>query len=396
MRAKRGGKFLWAMLFLVAAPARSAEMATIQHLFDGAMLPSVEVETLSHCDKVLPSAAIPKSGAARALPPAGKPFPAIRFEDRGRSFDLYDYLSDNRVAGLLVLKNGQVAFEDYELGAGPDTHWCSFSMAKSVASTLAGAALKDGAIASLDDPVTRYVPGLKGSVYDGVSVRTLLLMASGARWDETYTNPQSDRRKLLESQLSLKPGNIVDYMRTLPSAAPPGTRWNYSTGESFLIGAVVEGATHKRLADYLGEKIWGPAGMESDAAWWEESPGGMTLSGSGLSATLRDYARFGLFAAEGGKGVLPPGWFDEAGVPHKIGDAMVNYGYFWWILSQQEPIHTGAFRALGIFGQHIYVSPKQHLVIAVISARSKPSATDRLDISDEAFFAAVAKALQAW
>jgi len=371
-------------------------MATLANLYDGSMLPAVEVQTLSHCDKLLPSAPVHKSASPRALPSAGKPFPAIRFEDRGRAFDLYDYLAVNRVAGLLVLKNGQVAFEDYELGAGPDTHWCSFSVAKSVASTLAGAAVKDGAIASLDDPVTRYVPGLQGSAYDGVSVRTLLMMASGVQWDETYTNPNSDRRRLLDAQATLKPGTIVEFMSKLPRAVPAGTRWNYSTGESFLIGAVVEGATHKRLADYLTEKIWRPAGMESDATWWEESPGGMTLSGSGLSATLRDYARFGQYVLEGGKSMVPSGWFDEAGAPHKMGDAMVNYGYFWWVPPQDDSIHASAFRAQGIFGQFVYINPKQHLVIAVLSARSKPGSADRFEISDYSFFAAVARALQDW
>jgi len=177
--------------------------------------------------------------------------------------------------------------EDHELGTTPDTRWISFSMAKSISSTLVGAALKQGLIASIDDPVTKYVPGLKGGVYDAVSVRNLLQMASGVKWDETYTDPRSDRRKLLEEQLAGKPGTIVEYMKKLPRAGAPGTIWNYSTGESFLVGALIEGATHKPLAKYLSETLWSRLGMEQDATWWLESPGGMGLAGRGLGATLR-------------------------------------------------------------------------------------------------------------
>jgi CubicO group peptidase (beta-lactamase class C family) len=144
---------------------------------------------------------------------------------------------------MLVLKDGAIAFEDYELGIGPDTHWISFSMAKSIASTLVGVAVAEGSISSLDDPVVRYVPSLKGSAYDGVSVRQILTMSSGVRWDETYTDPQSDRRKVLELPLAVNPGAVLRYMGSLSRTAPPGSVWNYSTGETFVLGAVLEGAT---------------------------------------------------------------------------------------------------------------------------------------------------------
>jgi CubicO group peptidase (beta-lactamase class C family) len=380
-------------------------IAGARQVFDGAMLPGVEVNTFSHSDTLFPVNIVKRGSAVRPFTQAREALQTkvrqVHFQAQGRRFDLYDYLADDRVAGLLILKDGKVAMEDYELGAGPETRWISFSMAKSVSSTLVGAAIKQGLIASIDDPVTKYVPGLKGGVYDDVSVRNLLQMASGVKWDETYTDPRSDRRKLLEVQLAGKPGSIVTYMKALPRAGAPGTVWNYSTGESFLVGALIEGATHKPLATYLSETLWSKLGMEKDATWWLDSQGGMGLAGSGLGATLRDYARFGQFVLDDGviqqggraERVVPEGWFAEAGKAHMIGGKHVDYGYLWWPMEAGDPIHEGAFEAVGIFGQHIYINPREKLVIVVLSARPKPNA-DHSPVDDSDFFAAVARSLQ--
>jgi CubicO group peptidase (beta-lactamase class C family) len=319
----------------------------------------------------------------------------VQFEVDGKKYDLFDYLTLNRVSGLLVLKNGEVALEDYELGARPETRWASFSMAKSISSTLVGAALEDGLISSLDDPLTKYVPAFKGSAYDGVTVRNVLQMASGVRWDETYTDPNSDARKILEQQLLQKPGTVIRYMSQLPRAAEPGSTWNYSTGETYVVGALLEGATHRSLATYLSEKIWSQAGMEQNATWWLDAPNGLGLAGTGLGATLRDYGRFGLLVQEdgviNGKRMVPKGWFEDAGSPKVIGGKPVNYGYLWWPLPKGDPIQRNAFQAIGIFGQHLYINPAEKLVIVVLSARPKPTGSTVVD--DSAFFAAVAKAL---
>jgi CubicO group peptidase (beta-lactamase class C family) len=364
-------------------------------MYDGTVLPDVVVATLSHSERLLPVRTVHRGGSIRPLPRSTKPFPKMHFEDHGHDFDLYDYLAINRVAGLLILKDGEIVLEDYELGIGPKTHWLSFSMAKSISSTLVGAALADGLISSLDDPVVRYVPSLKGSAYDGVSVRQILTMSSGVRWDETYTDPKSDRRKMLQLQLAGKPGELLKYMGSLPRAAPPGSVWNYSTGETFVLGAVIEGATHRRLPDYLSEKIWSPAGMEQDATWWVDGPDGLAWAGSGIGATLRDYGRFGLIVTDqgrlNGQLIVPDGWFNEAGVPHRIAGKSVDYGYMWWIPPQTNLVHLGAFEAQGIFGQYIYINPRERLVIVVLSAQSKPESPMELD--DDAFFAAVATVL---
>ena len=389
------------MIFAMALMACSAvvqaqELAGARQVFDGKMLPKVEVATFEHSETLFPVKVVERKGPVRPLPAAAKSLANIQFEQVGNKFDLYDYLAYNRVAGLLILKDGKVAFEDYELGTGPETRWASFSMAKSVSSTLVGVAVQQGLIKSLDEPITQYLPELKGGAYEGVSIRSVLQMASGVKWDETYTDPNSDRRKLLEAQLKLKPGSILAYMNALQKAGAPGSVWTYSTGESFLVGALLERATHKALATYLSETLWSPLGMEKDATWWTESPGGMGLSGSGLGATLRDYGRFGLFVQQdgviNGKRIVPEGWFREAGSVHVIGGKPVDYGYFWWPVPAGDPIHQGAFEAIGIFGQHMYINPREKLVIVVLSALSKPNSSAHI-LDDVKFFAAAARAL---
>jgi CubicO group peptidase (beta-lactamase class C family) len=286
------------LISLAIAPLTAQTPADLRQMCDGAMRPDVAVVTFERSDLLFPVGVVSRGRNVRPLPRANSPLKNVHFEAHGKHYDLFDYLALNRVAGLLVLKNGRVAFEDYELGAGRNTNWASFSMAKSIASTLVGAALEDGLIASLDDPLTKYVPGLKNSAYDGVTVRNVLQMASGVKWNETYTDSHSDARKILEQQLLQKPGTVVQYMGALTRAAAPGSVWNYSTGETYLVGALLEGATHRSLAAYLSDKIWSRAGMEHDATWWLETPNGMGLAGTGLAATLRDHGRFGLLVQD--------------------------------------------------------------------------------------------------
>jgi CubicO group peptidase (beta-lactamase class C family) len=253
----------------------------------------------------------------------------------------------------------------------------SMSVVKSMTATLVGMAVKDGHIKSIDDPLTAYLPQFAGTAYDGVSVRNLLQMASGVAWNETYTDPASDRRAMLEAQIAQRPGAILELMARLDRATEPGTRWNYSTGETQVVGALVAAATGRTLADYLAEKIWIPFGMQRDATWWLDSPQGLEIGGSGLSATLRDYARFGLFMLNGGvidgAQTLPEGWIEAATTPKIVGGKRVDYGFMWW------PLDHGAYAAIGIFGQFVYVNPGKELVIAMWSAQPKPEGKDAID-----------------
>ncbi|MFC3051843.1 serine hydrolase domain-containing protein [Kordiimonas pumila] len=372
-------------------------IASLQDMFGGKMRPSVAVSTLMNSDQLFPTAKVARGDNAKPLAVSGTPFPAISFESHDRICDLNDYLTINRVAGLLVLKNGAVALENYEYGLNPDQHWASCSVAKSIASTLIGVAVKEGAIGSVDDPVTQYVPELVGSAYEGVSVRHVLMMASGVEWDETYIDPTSHRRRLLEATLSGGKGSIVGYMKTLKRACAPGIKSVYNTGESYIMGAILENATGMSGAQYLSEKLWSKLGMEQAAGWWLEAPGGMILAGSGICASLRDYGRFGQFVVDDGvvdgERLVPEGWFKEAGAPLLPAVQGYDYGYMWWVPDQNVPEHEGAFIAFGIYGQAIYVNPKKQLVIVTLCARSKPSSLNRVELDDDAFYAAVGRAL---
>ena len=270
------------------------------------------------------------------------------------------------------------------------------SIAKSITSTLIGAAVKQGRL-SLSDPVTRHVPALAGSAYEGASVRDVLMMSSGVRWDETYTNPASDRRKLLEAQISQVPGSAMALMRSLPRAAEPGTRNNYNTGETQVAGEILRSAVGRPLATYLSERIWSTVGMEADANWWLDSPDGIEIGGSGFSATLRDYGRFGLFilndGVAGGDSILPSGWIHEATSPKVLrGGNPLAYGYLWWPGTTAAGQRDHAFAALGIHGQHLYINPAAGVVIVVWGAQQKPTGGDPVD--DWAFFDAVVAALR--
>jgi CubicO group peptidase (beta-lactamase class C family) len=404
--------FIWAVTSLVALAVRPLSAAevdypherepigTVRHMYDGALTPDIAVNTFRNIDRLFPTRIVKHGVYVYPLPKAPVSLTELEFTSRGKTWDLVDYLAVNRVAGLLVLKDGAIALECYQYGNSERTRWMSMSVAKSITSTLIGAALKQGLIQSIENPITQYVPQLVGSAYESVSVRDILMMSSGVRWNETYTDPKSDRRRLLDIQIAQKPDAAIALMASLPRAAPPGTVNNYSTGETQIAGEALHTAIHRPLADYLSERIWARFGMEADAKWWLDSPNGREIAGSGFSARLRDYGRFGLYilngGVAGGEATLPDGWLAEAGSPKVLkGGKKLDYGYFWWPAwaTETHPDPEGAFSAIGIFGQFLYVNPKEHLVIVVWSARSKPEGRDIIDDMD--FFGAVAQRLHA-
>ena len=287
--------------------------------------------------------------------------------------DVDAYMDAQRAAALIIVHNGKVRLEKYAMDFGPDGRWTSFSVAKSFTSTLIGAAIQDGYIKSIDDMVSDYIPDLKGSAYDNVTIAQLLTMTSGVAWNEDYADPNSDVARF--NSHTAEPGMdvTVSYMRQLQAEAEPGTKWVYKTGETNLIGVLASSAANKPLAEYLSEKIWKPFGMQQDATWLLGSTG-HEISGCCVQAATRDYARFGLFmlggGIAGGKQVLPEGWITEA--THKQVDIGVpgrGYGYQWWTLDD------GAYMAQGILGQSIFIDPNRQLVIAANS--NWPQATDR-------------------
>ena len=328
------------------------------------------------------SRVVPAGGTPRPLPPG----PPLKL-----SLDVDTWMAGQRSAAVVVLHDGRLRLERYGLGFDANGRWTSFSVAKSITATLVGAAIRDGHIRSMDDKVSDYIADMKGSAYDDVSIRQLLTMTSGVRWNEDYGDPNSDVARFNNHKPEEGVDALVSYLRRLPREAPAGTRWLYSTGETNLVGILLAKATKRPLSDYLSEKIWQPAGMEQRATWILNRSG-KEISGCCIQAATRDFARFGQFVLEGarvnGQSIVPDGWLAEATTQQAgIGLPGQGYGYQWWTHAD------GSFSARGIFGQGIFIDPKRKLVVALNAnwggGASDPAAKE----SREAFYRAVQQAV---
>ena len=348
--------------------------------------PGNQAATFRHQDQIWPVRAIRRGGSERTLAPHARSLADLTYRLGGLSLSVGEYMARRRTAGLLVLKGGEVALERYGMGSGPESLWTSMSIAKSVTGTLAGAALHDGAIGSLDDPCDLYLPRLRGSAYAEVTIRNVLRMCSGVAWREDYdAGARSEVYRLGRAMGRRRPGAVLDLLCELPRARPQGAVFNYSTGDSCVLAAVVAAATGRPLADYLAERVWGPGGMEADGHWQLESEDGLELGGLGVSARLRDMGRFGLLMLEDGEArdgrrVLPRGWRDLAGRPDSAATAFGRlapgdpggYGYHWWATPPAPGVHAGVFAARGAFGQFLYINPGDQVVAAIQSAWREP------------------------
>ena len=314
-------------------------------------------------EKLTPAHEVKAGGAVRPLPPAtskkGLKMAALLKKPTE------DFMNTGDIVGVIVVRRGEILVEEYAHGFTERDRWTSFSVAKSFTSSLIGAALRDGSIESLDDQATRYVPELKGTAYDGVTIRHLLAMTSGVKWDENYSADNSDVVRLALGLGGDKNHDQLKELAKLPRKAEPGKSFAYKTGETNLLGIILMRATGKSLSDYLSEKIWKPCGME-ESAWWALDRQGRELAGCCLSLTLRDYARFGLFILEGGRAggtqVLPDDWLREA-----TRDQTKNkYGYQWRVLDKD------IFAATGIFGQMIAIDRSTNSLAVILSAWEGP------------------------
>ncbi len=334
---------------------------------------------------------LPVLAKSRVVPAGATPRPLPPGPPLALPLDVDAYMAGQRSAALLVLHDGRLRLERYGLGFDGSGRWTSFSVAKSITSTLVGAAVRNGHIRSMDDKVSDYLPAMKGSAYDDVSVRQLLTMTSGVRWNEDYSDPNADVARFNQHQPEDGVDAIVSYLRRLPREAPAGTRWHYSTGETNLVGVLVSAATKKPLSQYLSEKIWVPAGMEQQATWIL-SRTGQEISGCCVQAAARDYARFGQFILDGtrvgGQAIVPDGWLEQATTERTgIGQPGRGYGYQWWTNAD------GSFAARGIFGQGIFLDPKRKLVI-VSNANWAGGARDaKASAARDAFYRAVQQAV---
>ena len=336
---------------------------------------------------------LPVLAKSRVVAAGSQPMPLPPGPPMKLPLDIDAYMAGQRSGALLIVHDGKLRLERYGLGFEADGRWTSFSVAKSMTSTLVGAALRDGHIRSMDDKVSDYIAQMKGSAYDDVSIRQLLTMTSGVRWNEDYADPNSDVARFNNHQPEDGVDATASYLRRLPREAPAGTRWHYSTGETNLVGILVAHATKKNLADYLTEKVWAPVGMQQPATWLL-SRSGKEISGCCVQAAPRDFARFGLFILNGarvnGQSIVPDGWLTQATTERiAIGQPGRGYGYQWWTYTD------GSFAARGIFGQGIFIDPLRRLVI-VSNANWGGGASDPVaGPAREDFYRLVQKAIDA-
>jgi len=347
--------------------------------------PDQQLASFRNYDRIFPTRAIRASDHPRVLPERLRDISQVRYEVDGDTFDLQGFKEHNHVVGLLAIKDGAIAFEDYDRGNTAMTKWVSYSVAKSVVSMLVGGAVRDGYIASVDDPVAKYLPLLGETSYDGVTIREALRMSSGVAWNEDYEDPESD----VSNEFGLTALERLRYLGRQPRVAAPGEVFNYNTGETHLIGGVLRAAIGNNLSTYLAAKIWGPFGMESEANWMLVEPNGAEHGGCCISATLRDYGRIGLFALSGGvlpdgSHVLPERWMEESTIGSPANE---GYGYLWW-LGEGD-----VYSALGIFGQAISIDPTEALIIVTHGVWPQASASEYWT-HREAFFAALTDALR--
>ena len=323
-------------------------------------------------DEVFKTRDVPSGDQVHELP-LGLPIAA--YDEGGeKEKEFRDFLSEQKVAGLLILHDGNIRLERYALGHSEAGRWPSQSVAKSVTSTLVGVAIKDGYINSVDDYVTEYIPDLKGSAYEHATVHHLLTMTTGVRWTEDYSDPNSDLVRFFTVPVEPGMDQTVSYMRQLPAEAGPGEKWVYKTGETHLLGVLVSSATGQTLSDYLSSKIWVPYGMEQKATWTVNQTNS-ELAGCCLQMSLRDFARFGQFVLEGGcingESIVPDNWFQAATQTQIQIWGGFGYGYQWWVFAD------GTFQALGIHGQMIHIDPARRLVVVINSAWPEPESEKR-------------------
>lgn len=309
------------------------------------------------------------------------------FSINGETITVQDFLSQSATHGMMVIKDGQVVYEQYFLDDGPNKQHISFSVAKSFVSALFGIALGEGYIQSIEQSVTDYVPELVGTGYDSVRIKDVLQMSSGVKFNEDYGDFYSDINRFSRAIAFGTP--LDDFSASLQQEREPGTFHHYVSIDTQVLGMILVRATGISLSEYLSEKIWQPMGMQ-DPAYWMKDGNGMELALGGLNITLRDYAKFGwMYLYQGqwlnARGqslqIVPEQWVIDSITPdaahlipgksNPLSDSSDGYGYQWWIPAGADD----EYMARGIYGQYIYIDPDQNLVIVKNSAN--PTYTDK-------------------
>lgn len=283
--------------------------------------------------------------------------------------DGYDaWVQARTVTSAIVLKDGAIVHEAYYQGTTAEDRRISWSVAKSYLSALFGILVEEGAIASLDDPVTKYAPQLVGGAYDGATVLNVLQMSSGITFDEDYLDYDSDINRM--GRVLALGGQMDDFAAGLTERfAAPGETWKYTSIDTHVLGMVARGATGRDIPDLMAEKLIAPLGLERDPLYLSDGVGVAFVLG-GLNITTRDYARFGQMILQNGewqgRQIVPAEWIAASTTPSaRTAPGQIGYGYQWWM-----PVggHAGEFLGRGIYGQYLYIDQDAGVVIVTTAA----------------------------
>jgi CubicO group peptidase (beta-lactamase class C family) len=350
------------------------------HMFD----PNLNWMTFQHLDQMFATRTVTASAETWEIPQSDLTLDG-EFTVNGETYDLDGALEATSGNALVVLKDGKLVSETYRNGSDASTRFLTFSVAKSYVATLIGLAVTDGLIDSIDDPVTKYLPELAGSGYDGATIEDLLRMRSGVEWLEVYEfGSDTQLTHVHDSALVGYEYRWCDYARdqSVKSDAAPGARFNYATLDTSVLGCILESVVDGTGAEYMARRLWQPLGVEHDAYWIMDGPPsvGREFYGAGLAATARDHARFGQMILEGGmangRQVVPAAWVTamtvpDAGYGPSEPDSDVGYQYQWWTFPD-----SNAFSAEGLFHQFIWISPDDGVVIVKTTATPEPVGHD--------------------
>ncbi len=360
------GPLLATLIVVVVAIALAVAKRTELHrlhtaitLFDADRI----VHNFSHMNEGFLSVPFEASPTPAQLSSSPQPLPR-QFSYRGSDVDTEAFLSRRATTALLVLKDGQITFEDYYLGTGPEDRRISWSMNKSVVSALMGIVVDQGLV-EINRPVDTYVPELADSGYAGVPVKAVLQMSSGVTWDEDYSAFYSDINRM--GRAIALGGSLDEMAAQVPNGGPAGERFHYVSMDTHVLAMVIRSVTGRSMPDLLQDWLWNRIGAE-DGGYWLTDGDGTAFALGGLNVRTRDYARFGqLYLQEGqwqGEQIVPRDWVLEstrAVSPHvQPGDDKFGYGYQWWLGPQARP---GEFIAVGVYGQYIYINRPAGVVI---------------------------------
>jgi len=284
--------------------------------------------------------------------------PTLHFTDSDPGIKLSEYLKKTKTVAFLIIRRDSILFEQYFSGYGRESLVPSFSVGKSFTSALIGCAIADGLIKSVDEPAINYLPEWKGRNLDAVTIRHILQMTSGIRFNESYVNPFGHAAKFYYGR------NLRKYVAKMKPETAPGTKWQYHSGNTQVLGLILERALKgKTVTEYLQEKIWTPIGMERDASWSiDKKKNGMEKTFCCLNATAHDYAKFGrLYLNKGnwnGKQVVPENWVALSSRPDLTAGGKEWYQFHFWMHRNRKD-----YFAEGILGQFVFISPENQTII---------------------------------